>query len=149
MEFATPELKRAYNTAKHARWRNKHKEQWNAYMRNYWLMHPEVKARHKVRGKAANSAWHRRWKKEHPAEHAAKQAEHRALRFMATPPWVDRKAILKVYQECRHKCLTTGIAYEVDHIWPLHGEGFVGLHVPWNLQIITSIENSRKGNKRP
>lgn len=35
----------------------------------------------------------------------------------------------------------------VDHIVPIHGINVSGLHMPWNLQIITNSENSRKANK--
>lgn len=89
------------------------------------------------------------YKKKNPALVAASNASRRAMELMAQPPWADRKALAQYYLEARRISLLTNIPHSVDHIWPLQGKGFTGLHVPWNLRVITQIENSQKFNKRP
>ena len=48
-----------------------------------------------------------------------------------------------------HLELTTGDRYDIDHIYPICGFNYTGLHVPWNLEILPKLENSRKYNKNP
>lgn len=59
----------------------------------------------------------------------------------AMPKWVDKEALLAIYKEAYEAGL------EVDHIIPLNGDGVCGLHVPWNLQLVSKSENRKKGKK--
>jgi 5-methylcytosine-specific restriction endonuclease McrA len=59
----------------------------------------------------------------------------------------DKADIKKIYDLCRQITLLTGVKHEVDHIVPICGESVSGLHVPWNLRVITREENSKKSNK--
>lgn len=87
-----------------------------------------------------------RWSKKHKHKVAAKTARRKATMLMACPPWVDLVAIEAFYVEARRLTAATGIPHEVDHIHPLQGANVCGLHVPWNLQVLTKSENSRKKN---
>jgi len=61
-------------------------------------------------------------------------------RILATPPWVDMRAISDVYQLARR---TNGT---VDHEVPLNHPRVCGLHVPWNLRVVPAKTNFSKGN---
>ena len=57
--------------------------------------------------------------------------------------------IEQFYIEARRLTEETGVNYVVDHHWPINGKVSCGLHVPWNLRVITQRENDSKGNKEP
>ena len=88
--------------------------------------------------------------RKHYRKYPEKAADRSALRQsrlqFATPPWVDHEALLIFYREARAKTRETGIKYEVDHIHPIVSDILCGLHVPWNLQILTQFDNRSKGN---
>jgi hypothetical protein len=68
----------------------------------------------------------------------------------ATPPWVtaeQKKQMRSLYLEAQRMTKITGERYVVDHIVPLLSECVCGLHVPWNLRVITQEENLKKSNK--
>ena len=68
----------------------------------------------------------------------------------ATPPWITKEQKLvmrKLYLQAMEMTKITGERYVVDHIVPLISEEVCGLHVPWNLRVITQEENLKKSNK--
>ena len=92
------------------------------------------------------NAWKERNKLQVRADTKARRRKHRD----ATPPWLTRKQkseIRQLYQIAITMTKTTGEQYVVDHIIPLRGEFVCGLHVPWNLRVITQEENLAKSNK--
>lgn len=75
---------------------------------------------------------------------------YKVKKLNATPKWLSSKhkeEINLIYKKSQELSLTTGISYEVDHIIPIKSKFVCGLHVPWNLQILTSYENRSKSNK--
>lgn len=80
----------------------------------------------------------------------AKAAKERAARNRATPIWLtdlDKMQIEWYYAAAKVMTETSGIEHHVDHIHPIKGDNFTGLHVPWNLRCIPAVDNVSKGNK--
>lgn len=95
---------------------------------------------HPEKLKSAGSKWTRL----HADRANAKTARRTARKLRAMPIWLSeeqRLQILEFYSRAKQLNLV------VDHIIPLRGKNVSGLHVPWNLQLLTRDENSRKGNK--
>jgi hypothetical protein len=68
----------------------------------------------------------------------------------ATPPWItkeERATMRQLYVQAVRLTQVTGERYVVDHIVPLISPEVCGLHVPWNLRVITQMENLKKSNK--
>jgi 5-methylcytosine-specific restriction endonuclease McrA len=91
-------------------------------------------------------AWKENNKTQVRADTKARRRKHRE----ATPLWLTRKQkseIRQLYQIAITMTQTTGEQYVVDHIVPLRSDVVCGLHVPWNLRVITQEENLKKSNK--
>ena len=75
----------------------------------------------------------------------------RRRRFrLATPKWLTAEHKMEIrlkYRLAIELSRRTGVRHAVDHIIPLQGEEVCGLHVPWNLEVVTQEENLKKSNK--
>jgi hypothetical protein len=91
----------------------------------------------------------KRWLKNNKAKNALKKRNRDSAKIHRTPSWLNNAHFFEiecVYSYCA-SLRSIGLNYEVDHIVPLQGKTVSGLHVPWNLQVITKFENRSKGNK--
>lgn len=82
--------------------------------------------------------------------YAAKCRKRQASKLNRTPKWLTNADLVEIewaYKVAQELTMETGIIHVVDHIIPLQGKNISGLHCPQNLQIITKLENSKKGNK--
>ena len=146
---------------------DKNKDKRNAYAKQYRKDNPEkikvlakdwaVANPEKIKGYAvkATKAWLERnpeYLKEHykanKERYVAARARRRAAQESATPTWltaIDKAMIQEMYDVSEARYIQTGIKHHVDHIVPINGKGVAGMHVPWNLQVITAHENLSKG----
>lgn len=90
-----------------------------------------------------------KWRTKNKAHMNALFAKRRCNKLLRTPSWLtkdDFRFIGLFYKESKRLTEVTGVKHHVDHIIPLQGENISGLHVPWNLQILTEQENKKKHN---
>lgn len=90
----------------------------------------------------------KRWAKSRPWIPAANCRKQQA--GQNAPKWLSDLQLnqIKRFYEAAHKLKNIlGVKCEVDHIVPLNGEIVSGLHVPWNLQVVTMKQNRSKGKK--
>jgi hypothetical protein len=92
----------------------------------------------------------RNWKKLNKAKWCASVIQYKTKKLQAMPKWLTSEQIQEIEQFyiLRDKLTEeTGIRHHVDHQVPLRGKNISGLHVPWNLEILTEKENLKKNNK--
>jgi 5-methylcytosine-specific restriction endonuclease McrA len=90
------------------------------------------------------------YRKKNLDKRAASKSKRRAANLNATPPWLSKEQLQQIqdiYSGSKEMNTVFPWAHQVDHIVPLVGKGVCGLHVPWNLQILTAKANASKGNR--
>lgn len=123
------------------RWADQNREKIKCKSKRYYA---ENKEKHKV---ACD-----RWSKANPSNVLIRQSKRRASKRNAMPTWltaIHMAQIQEMYDVATACTMQTGIKHHVDHIHPLQGKSFRGLHVPWNLQVIPAHDNHVKLNNLP
>ncbi len=119
--------------------------------RRYYEKNKEaVKARANARPKQEIIRYKRAHKDRNPEYYKALVSVRKRRHRNATPKWITKEqklAIRQLYLRAMELTKMTGERYVVDHIVPLISDEVCGLHVPWNLRVITQEENLRKSNK--
>jgi hypothetical protein len=109
-----------------------------------------VIARAQARPDVEKKAWKKKHKDSNPDYYKTLTSLRKRRHRNATPRWLSAKQkseIRQLYQIAITMTRTTGERYVVDHIIPLISHEVCGLHVPWNLRVITQDENLKKSNK--
>ena len=109
-----------------------------------------VIARAQARTDAEKKAWKKKHKDSNPDYYKTLTSLRKRRHRNATPSWLthnQKTEIRQLYQIAITMSKTTGERYVVDHIIPLISHEVCGLHVPWNLRVITQDENLKKSNK--
>lgn len=112
----------------------------------------EVIDRAATRPSEVRRVYQEAWKQRNIDKVRADTKSRRRKHRLATPPWLTTKQkaeIREIYRIAIHMTKITGEQYVVDHIFPLRSETSCGLHVPWNLRVITQVENLKKSNTVP
>lgn len=122
------------------------KESYTRYYRNNIDKCHEANRTHYANNTESRKKSHKDWVDANPGKANAHHIKRKAAKLKRTPPWLSETQLLEIenfykisqwYDEPMH----------VDHIVPLQGDLVSGLHVPWNLQILTASANTAKGNR--
>lgn len=115
---------------------------------------PEKRERNRVRSKLWRESNPERakknvseWQKLNRARCSAIGRKYLLRKLNAMPEWLSpsqQAEINSIYELRDSETARTGVLHEVDHIVPLQGKTVCGLHVPWNLQVITKGQNVAK-----
>ncbi len=137
-------------------WGARNREKVAGYKRKYAENNPSKvlmahrKSASKECCKIVQAACGKKYRLENPHLGAAKTAKYRAAKLQRTPPWLTDEHEQQTqwyYKQAQRLTVITGEQYSVDHIIPLQGEKISGLHVPWNLQVMTLTANKSKHNR--
>ena len=110
----------------------------------------DVLARAQARTVAQKNTYKKKYKAANPDLYKELVSVRRRRFRDATPSWLSAGQKLEIrfhYRLAIALSRSTKIPHAVDHIIPLQGEDVCGLHVPWNMEVITQEENLKKSNK--
>ncbi len=139
------------NNASTKKWRDENPEAYKASKKRSEVKHADRVAERHRRWRAKNPERARelsvkamdKWRTLNPDKarvaSRVQRAKRRAQETQRTLPGHDA-FIAAIYKTA------SGLGLTVDHVVPLNGENVSGLHVPWNMQMLSDNQNKRKSN---
>jgi hypothetical protein len=134
-----------------SQWAAAHPEKRKAIARQWFENNREQAAANAARWQKANPERTcqktKRWQRANPGQVNAGSSIRRARKRQVVPVWLSaghRAEIAAFFTRAKREGVT------VDHIVPIAGCrccGAQGLHVPWNMQLLTPAENASKNNR--
>jgi len=115
------------------------KEHNAQYMRKWWAKNSTKKAIYDKKARQTK-----------PEVFNQKSRTRQANQLKRMPKWLSKlqkQHIQMFYTSAKQLQNELGIKMHVDHIIPLQGKLVSGLHVPWNLQVLSAVDNVKKSNK--
>lgn len=82
-----------------------------------------------------------RWIRQH------KRRGYIVAAFLSTPLWVKARDFNELQRRANDLTKLLGKQHVLDHIIPIRHHSVCGLTVPWNIQVLTSKQNSDKNGK--
>lgn len=141
---------REYYRIKSKEFRKKNKDYFIEYNKRNREHINTLSREWRANNREAASAACKRWRSKNGAVVAAACIRRQKRLKNSAPDWLTSEQLdymNYMYSLARELTSLNGEPYHVDHIMPLRGENICGLHVPWNLQILPSDLNIKKGNK--
>lgn len=138
---------RSQKLAKRRLWYRSNPERERERSRRWRTEHAEHKRVKSTESKEKDARRAKQWALRHPDRMMEFSARRYARKKQRVPLWLsdEQRTQIRRFYELAHKLTELhGVKYHVDHIVPLCGKGVCGLHVPWNLQVLTAHENQRK-----
>jgi len=134
-------------------WRKRNLENGRAAAKRYASKNAAKVKRRKAENRKKKSAQYAAYARAYYAKNRGALINYYRLRAaalkLAAPAWltvIHRAQIQEMYDIAEARTVQTGTPHEVDHIVPLKHPRVCGLHVPWNLQVLTQSANRQKRN---
>jgi hypothetical protein len=149
------------NAANLTRWVKENPE----YKKNYYHLNKEKQKSYYKQNQDKEKTNMKQWRSLHKEEVKTYLSEWRRLnrgkcnalnkryeasKLQATPNWLTVEQLRQIelyYLAAKWIEFILEEQIDVDHIIPLQGKNVRGLHVPWNLQLLTHADNLKKSNK--
>ncbi len=139
--------------ARHKRYKEENKDTLDSWYKQYRIDNKEKisasSKKHYQENTESIRVRHKKYSEENKDKINAYSSQNRAKKLNASPKWLTKEQLSDItayYRVAKKLEEVTGEKFHVDHIHPLQGKEVNGLHVPWNLQVLSATENLSKNN---